>query len=71
MILLDEKVAVIFDYDLVIYNFNFAFNKRAHILFLCIKKKEEPLCSYFLKNDVQIFSLTLILNHLEKVIEAL
>lgn len=71
MILLDEKVAVIFDYDLVIYNFNFAFNKRAHILFLCIKKEEEPLCSYFLKNDVQIFSLTLILNHLEKVIEAL
>lgn len=47
MILLDEKVVVIFDYDFVIYNFNFVFNKCVYILFLCIKKKEEFFCSYF------------------------
>lgn len=54
MILLDEKVAVIFDYDLVIYNFNFAFNKRAHILFLCIKKKN-PFAAIFERTMYRYF----------------
>lgn len=71
MILLDEKVAVnlimILLYIILILHL-------INVLIYCfyaLKKEEEPLCSYFWKNDVQIFSLTLILNHLEKVIEAL
>lgn len=70
MILLDEKVAVnlimILLYIILILHL-------INVLIYCFYalKKEEPHCSYFWKNDVQIFSLTLILNHLEKVIEAL
>lgn len=44
-----------FDYDLVIYNFNFAFNKRAHILFLCIKKKKNPIAAIFERTMYRYF----------------
>lgn len=70
MILLDEKVAVIFDYDLVIYNFNFAFNKRAHILFLCIKKKRTPLQLFLKERCTDIFTHS-YLESPRKEIEAL
>lgn len=71
MILLDEKVAVnlimILLYIILILHL-------INVLIYCfyaLKKKRTPLQLFFKKDDVQIFSLTLILNYLEKVIEAL
>lgn len=70
MILLDEKVAVnlimILLYIILILHL-------INVLIYCfyaLKKRRTPL-QLFLKERCTEFSLTLILNHLDKVIEAL